>query len=225
MEQQEEIQTMGHVFKALEAIKLEINATGVAKQKTNTQNNFKYRGVDDALDLFSGPLARNAVMATPSFKTVSRGILETSGGKSMAHVVVECYVTFLSLRDGSVFVTGTIEGEGTDMLASATSKATSVAYRNLMFLTFTVPFGPEEQEQDETGTEIGIGDAGGEVLDGEQVGNKNEVIDVSDSQRKLLGVKLKNAGKDEQWLLGTFGGVTGSNINAAIKHIEQAPAR
>lgn len=203
---------LGHVFTALSAVKREVNATGVPKERENKQAGYKYRGVDDALDLLSGPLARADLMAMPQFETISRGVLETSTGKAMSHVIVKCWVIFVSLKDGSTFTTGEIEGEGTDMLASATSKACSVAYRNLMYLTFTVPFGAEEQEQGNG--EIGLGETGEEP-----VRQKSDVIDVSVSQGKLLDAKLKQIGKDREWMLKEYGGFDGKGINAALDFI------
>lgn len=205
---------VGHIFHALAAVKDEINAEGVSKERENKQQGFHYRGVDDALNAFSGPFARNKILTTPVFTTTHRGEMKTRNS-SVNHVVVECVCTFLSLVDGSSITVGPFEGEATDSLDKATTKATSVAIRNLLFFTFTVPFGPEEPEQNETGAELSGKD--------EAVNSPNggpAVIELSTSQERLLDKKLLIAGRDREWLLDEFGGVSKANINAALKFVE-----
>ena len=214
---------IGAIYESIAEVKREINATGVGKGRTNTQQNYKYRGIDDALDGFSGPFARNSILVTPVYTTTTRDEIQTRNSK-MFRVVVEGVFTFLSLKDGSYITVGPFEAEGVDVLDKATSKAQSISMRNMLFLTFTVPFmGEEDPDGDKQASDY-VGDAGGEVLDSEK-GGTDEVIDVSESQRKLLDVKLKKAGKDDEWLLGTFGGVSRANINAAIKHIDSQSPR
>lgn len=204
----------GHIFSALAAVKEEINKTGVAKERENKQQGFPYRGIDDALDSFSGPFSRNKVLTAPTYKTISRSEMKTRNS-SVNHVVVECVCTFLSLVDGSSITVGPFEGEATDSLDKATTKATSVAMRNLLFMTFTVPFGAEEPEQNETGQEL----AGKEEVVNSPNGGP-ATIELAPSQEKLLDKKLLIAGRDREWLLDEFGGVSRTNINAALKFVE-----
>lgn len=202
-----------HIFEAICNVKDEINKQGVSKWRENRQQGFNYRGVDDALNAFSGPFARNKILTTPVFETTLRGDMKTKNS-SVSHVVVSCVCTLLSMEDGSSITVGPFEGEATDSLDKATTKATSVALRNLLFMTFTVPFGPEEPEQDETGTE--------RAGDEDQVNSPNggpATIELSTSQERLLDKKLLIAGRDRDWLLNEFGGVSKTNINAALKFV------
>lgn len=203
-----------HIFEAICNVKDEINKRGVSKWRENRQQGFNYRGVDDALNGFSGPFARNKILTTPVFETILRGDMKTKNS-SVSHVVVSCVCTFLSLEDGSSITVGPFEGEATDSLDKATTKATSVALRNLLFMTFTVPFGPEEPEQDETGTER----AGDEDPVNSPSGGP-ATIELSASQERLLDKKLLIAGRDRDWLLNEFGGVSKTNINSALKFVD-----
>lgn len=207
--------TVGHIFQAIAAVKEEINKTGVAKERENKQQGFPYRGIDDALDAFSGPFARNKILTTPVYRTTTRAEMKTRNS-SVNHVVVECHCTFLSLVDGSSITVGPFEGEATDSLDKATTKATSVAMRNLLFLTFTVPFGAEEPEQDESGREVGEPEEKVNSLNGGPA-----TIELSQSQERLMDKKLLIAGRDREWLIDEFGGVSKGNINAALDFISK----
>lgn len=205
---------MGKIFSALAAVKDEINKVGVAKERDNKQQGFRYRGIDDALNAFSGPFARAKVMTTPVFTTVLRDELKTKNS-SLSRVVVQCVCTFLSLEDGSTITVGPFEGEATDVLDKATTKATSVALRNLLFMTFTVPFGAEEPEQYEGGEEVGDQS---EIRS--PAGGPATIEGLSKSQGDLLERRLKANGVSRDELLNDFGGVGPQNLKKALEWID-----
>lgn len=205
---------VGKIFEALAAVKDEINKIGVAKERDNKQQGFKYRGIDDALNSFSGPFARAKVLTTPVFETVVRDEIKTKNS-SMFRSVVSCVCTFLSLEDGSTITVGPFEGEATDVLDKATTKATSVALRNLLFMTFTVPFGSEEPEQYE-GVEV----AGDKSAISVSPVVPATIDGLSKSQMDLLGRRMKANGITEADLLEDFGGVTPGNLKRALEWID-----
>lgn len=205
---------MGKIFSALAAVKDEINKVGVAKERENKQQGFAYRGIDDALNGFSGPFARAKVLTTPVFTTVLRDEMKTKNS-SLSRVVVQCVCTFLSLEDGSTVTVGPFEGEATDILDKATTKATSVALRNLLFMTFTVPFGAEEPEQYE-GSEV-VGD----MIEARSMAGGPATIDgLSKSQEALLDRRLAAAAINRDVLLHNFGGVNIQNLKHALEWID-----
>lgn len=205
----------GKIFTALAAVKDEINKIGVAKERENKQQGFQYRGIDDALNSFSGPFARNKVLTAPVFKTNYRGDLKTRNS-TVTHVVVECVCTFLSLEDGSSITVGPFEGEATDSLDKATTKATSVALRNLLFMTFTVPFGAEEPEQYEGDAERGVEDTRSPA------GGPRTIEGLSKSQLVMLDRRLAARNLTKDVLLDEFGGVNATNFRAAIEWIDRS---
>lgn len=207
---------MGKIFSALAAVKDEINKVGVAKERDNKQQGFKYRGIDDALNSFSGPFARAKVLTTPVFETVVRDEIKTRNS-SMFRAVVSCVCTFLSLEDGSTITVGPFEGEATDTLDKATTKATSVALRNLLFMTFTVPFGAEEPEQYEGGEVLGDG-PGEKVMS--PAGGPATIEGLSKSQLDLLERRMKANGIGREILLDYFGKVGPQNLKAALDWID-----
>lgn len=221
MSEHEDYSPVGRIFAALSAVKDEINEKGIPKSQRNEKQRYDYRGIDDAMDGFSGPLARAKVLAVPSYKPYYSGHIETNAGGVLQHIVLELFINFLSLEDGSHITAGPFYGEASDVLDKAYSKAQSVAYRNALFLTFNVPLGPEaDPEHSDNGAEAVVGETGVEPVQARN--DAPAEIDVTASQGKVLDVKLAAAGKDRAWLLETFGGVGKHNINDAMKHIERA---
>lgn len=216
-EPQVEADDRPEIFKSLAAIKREINADGVAKARDNQQQGYKYRGIDDALNAFSGPLAREEVIITPVYDEGVFTDLPTRSGSNLIRCVVRGVFTFLSLKDGSTLTVGPFEGEASDTLDKSLSKATSVAMRNMLFLTFTVPFmgevDPDAVEDPNAEQAAGAtvkSPAGGE-----------RVFDLTVSQAKIVDIKLEAKGKNRDWLMDEFGAVTGKTINAALAFIEK----
>lgn len=212
MAQQDETPAVGKIFAAIIAVKEEINRVGVEKARENTAQGFSYRGIDDALNGFSGPFARNNILPTLVYETVVRDTIQTKNS-TMLRTVVSLVCTFLSLEDGSTLTVGPFEGEAVDTLDKATTKATSVAFRNLLFMTFTVPFGAEEPEQYE----------GGEVVAGDQApAVKNEeapTIKLGITAMTKLEAIMAEHGKDKQWVLDNFGSVTRENVVECADYI------
>lgn len=217
MNDETETQVVGHIFTALSEVKKEINTTGVSKSRENKQQGFKYRGIDDALDAFSGPLARNDVLVTPSYEKAEFVDLQTKN-TTLRLATVRGVFQLLSLRDGSSIMVGPFEGEASDVIDKALTKACSVAMRNMLFLTFTVPFiGEEDPDGDKATTET-IGTSDVEPVIQSKAGGERK-IDVSVSQGNLLDAKLAACGRDRDWIMDEFGAVTGQTFRAAMDFI------
>ena len=221
MTNETEDQVVGHIFTALSAVKDEINSVGVAKARDNKKQGYKFRGIDDALDAFSGPLARNKILITPSYDKAEISDTDTRNGGSMRFAYVRGTFQFLSLVDGSAIVVGPFEGEASDTLDKALSKACSVAMRNMLFLTFTVPFmGEEDPDSEKASDEAADVASRVEPVVQSPAGGERK-IDVTASQGKLLDAKLAAFGRDRDWIMDDFGAVTGQSFKAAMAHIEK----
>lgn len=210
----EDAPVIGAIFGSLAKVKEEINGIGVGKERENKQQHFNYRGIDDALNAFSGPFARHQVLPTMVYETTLRDVVRTKNSE-MSRCIVSLVCTFLSLKDGSSITVGPIEGEAFDVLDKSTTKACSVALRNLLFLTFTVPFGPEEPEQYEGDNGI----APEAKLKATDAADEPAKISLGVSQKQMLDTTLERAGRDEEWLLNNYGGVDRGNFKSAIGYI------
>lgn len=116
-----------------------INDCGfVAKDKTNKQQGFKYRSVDDVFNALHPALAKNKVFIVPTIlERVCEEIGKTKNGTAIIKVVCKIKFTFYG-EDGSS-VNAVIYGEGLDMGDKATNKAMAVAYKYACFQVFCIP--------------------------------------------------------------------------------------
>lgn len=174
------------VFKAINAIQAEVVANGIAKDRRNKEQNFNFRGIDDALDAFGPLLARHGVLLSPSYSDLKVETRPTKSGGTTYNASVSGTFKFTHMEDGSEYVVGPFFGEANDGQDKGVSKATSVAERNMFFLTFVVPH---------EGAIGGDPDAGEEAGEIPNYADWLTAINESGSLDQLRGVKAELAQK------------------------------
>lgn len=130
------------IYKALLEVQKEIHSTGIGKLRRNKEQNFDFRGIDDALGAFAPVLTKHGVLLKPSYANKVIEVRATKSGGTTYNVSLEGTFTFVCAEDGSEHTVGPFFGEANDGQDKAVSKATSVAERNMFFLTFVVPHEP-----------------------------------------------------------------------------------
>lgn len=130
------------IFPALAKIQAGIHAVGVGKVRENREQRFNFRGIDDALAAFAPLLTEAGVLAVPSYASINVSERQTKSGGTTYNARVEATFTFYSTEDGSSLTAGPFHAEANDGQDKGISKATSVAYRNCLFITFCVPHEP-----------------------------------------------------------------------------------
>jgi len=133
---------MAHIHQALLKVQKAIVASGVAKERRNQEQRFNFRGIDDALSAFAPLLAEFGVLLSPSYSGLTIDARQTKSGGTTYNAKVEATFTFTSAEDASTHTVGPFYGEANDGQDKAISKATSIAERNMFFLTFVVPHEP-----------------------------------------------------------------------------------
>ena len=133
---------MGHIHQALLKVQKAIIATGIEKSRRNQEQRFNFRGIDDALAAFAPLLADAGILLSPSYSDLTIDARPTKSGGTTDNARVSGTYTFTSAEDGSTHVVGPFYGEANDGQDKAISKATSIAERNMFFLTFVVPHEP-----------------------------------------------------------------------------------
>jgi len=118
----------------------------IAKARTNTQQNYKFRGVDELMNAISPILSKHGVFPTVQSVTdvSSDAVTSKSGGQGWR--LVRRYTFRFYAEDGS-FVDTIADGEAIDYGDKASNKAYSVAYREAMFKMFVIPFQGEDIEE------------------------------------------------------------------------------
>ncbi|ELQ6160103.1 ERF family protein [Cronobacter dublinensis] len=126
------------VYQAISAVAKEMATTGISKDRTNTQQNFKFRGIDQVYNALAPALVQHGLLILPRItdRTVTERV--TQKGGVLFYVVVKAEFDFVSTKDGSVHTVVTY-GEAMDSGDKATNKAMSIAYKYAAFQAFCIP--------------------------------------------------------------------------------------
>ena len=131
------------VYAAIVSVAAEFGRSGIAKSRTNEQDGYKYRSIDDILERLSPLLAAGRLCVLP--RVVERTVVERSdeGHRLVLNVAVRVAFTIVSADDASSHVVEAF-GEALDPGDKATAKAMSAAYKSAMIQTFCIPLSGAE---------------------------------------------------------------------------------
>ncbi len=127
-----------NVYQAIGAVSAAMSHSGIAKGRSNQQQGYKFRGIDDVLNTLSSALVEAGLVILP--RCTERTVVERQTAKGGALFNVTCRVEFdlVSTEDGSTHTVCTY-GEAMDSADKATNKAMSAAYKYLALLVFCIP--------------------------------------------------------------------------------------
>ena len=124
-----------NIYESITKIMDEIPAIG--KNKTNTQQGFKFRGIDDVMNTLQPLLAKHKVFIVPETLEQTREERTTAKGANLIYSICKIKYKFYA-EDGS-FVEATTIGEGMDSGDKATNKAMAIAMKYALFQVFCIP--------------------------------------------------------------------------------------
>lgn len=129
---------MSEVYKAIVAVAAEIAKTGIGKTRSNVQQGYKFRGIDDVYNEIAPLLAKYGLCILP--RVLRREVTErqTQKGGVLFNVIVEVEFDFIAAVDASKHTVKTF-GEAMDSADKATNKAMSAAYKYAAFQAFCIP--------------------------------------------------------------------------------------
>lgn len=130
---------MTQIFKKINSILQEVDAIG--KNKTNPQQGYKFRGIDDMYNALHPLFAIHGVFITSDILSSKREERQTKSGGNLIYTIVTCKFTFYA-EDGTN-VSSTLEGEAMDSGDKSTNKAMSTALKYALMQMFLIP--TEEQ--------------------------------------------------------------------------------
>jgi hypothetical protein len=135
--------TIGMIYKKIGDILKEIEP--VTKDKKNTQQNYNFRGIEQAVDMLSPILAKHGVFpTTENIESISSEAVQSKSGSAGYHYVNR-YTFHFYAEDGS-FVRTQADGEAIDYGDKSSNKAYSTAYREALWKLFVVPFQADDTE-------------------------------------------------------------------------------
>lgn len=138
------------IFKAMHAVMSEVGVIG--KDRTNPQQNYKFRGIDDVLAVLQPLFVKHGIICTPEVLTEEREILATKSGGTMASVRLKVKHTY-EAADGSTKV-ATTYGEAMDAGDKAGNKAMSAALKYAHVESFSIPTKESDRDTEEQSPEM-----------------------------------------------------------------------
>lgn len=130
-----------NIYSAMCAAMKDIGA--ITKGRTNTQQGFKFRGIDDVYNELHDILAKHKIFTVPEVLDSRTEERTTRNGGALIYRILTMRYTFFC-EDGSS-VSCVVTGEGMDSGDKAANKAMSIAHKYALFQTFLIP---TEDEKD-----------------------------------------------------------------------------
>jgi hypothetical protein len=126
------------VYQAIAAVMADIAKEGIAKDRKNEQQGYRFRGIDDVYNAMSPILAEHKLVILP--RVMSRSVTERQNrnGNALFYVTVEVEFDLIHAEDGSKHTIKTF-GEAMDSADKATNKAMSAAYKYAAMQAFCIP--------------------------------------------------------------------------------------
>ena len=127
-----------HVYKAITAVTAAMAKEGIAKGKSNAQQGYKFRGIDDVYNALASVLAANSLCILP--RVVDRDFAErtTKAGAALHYTTLTVDFDLVSSVDGSSHTIRTI-GEAMDSADKSSNKAMSAAMKYACLVAFQIP--------------------------------------------------------------------------------------
>lgn len=134
------------IYSKIPAIMEDICSIG--KDRQNTAQGYKFRGIDDVYNELHSVLAKHKVFTVPKIIAERHEERISAKGGLLLYRVLTIEYTFFA-EDGS-FVTSVVIGEGMDSGDKASNKAMSVAHKYCLLQVFAIP--TEDSKDPENGS-------------------------------------------------------------------------
>lgn len=131
---------MSKIQAALNAAMRDIASIGISKTQQNVAQNYKFRGVEQAMNELSPIMVNHGITVTPRYSelnVIDRVKGDPKDAKATRFVTLKGTFTFTA--DDDTNVTSEAYGEAMDSGDKAVIKAQSVAFRTALFQLFVVP--------------------------------------------------------------------------------------
>lgn len=127
------------VILAIQQVQAAFARDGLAKDRDNKQQGYKFRGIDDVYNSLSNYLVGAGLVIVPHVRRRETTERQSRQGGALIYTTVEVEYEFISSTDGSRIIVGPIHGEAMDSGDKSTNKAMSAAYKYLCLQTFCIP--------------------------------------------------------------------------------------
>lgn len=141
--------TVKHVYTAIAEVMAKLSKEGIAKDRNNQSQGYKFRGIDDVYNALAPHLSAAGLCILPN--VLEREVVERQSAKGGAlfYVTVKVEFSFVSAKDGSEHKV-TVYGEAMDSGDKATNKAMSAAFKYACMEGFCIPTEGDNDADTET---------------------------------------------------------------------------
>jgi len=128
----------GNVYQLISRIQAALSKEGITKDRSNVQQGYKFRGIDDVFNAVAPLLSEHGLCVLPF--VLERQVVEkqSKSGGVLFYVTVQVRFDFISSHDGSKHEV-MMYGEAMDSGDKATNKALSAAYKYACLQAFSIP--------------------------------------------------------------------------------------
>jgi hypothetical protein len=150
---------MSKVTQAIAAVSAALSEIGIGKDRKNEAQGFKFRGIDDVLNIIAPIYAEHGLVVIPRFTNrmqVERRKTVEKGGKTYEQVLYfttldGTFSMFHKDDPSGLIEAGPFPGEAMDSADKSTNKAMSAAYKYFALMTFAIPVvGTPDSDADES---------------------------------------------------------------------------
>ena len=126
------------VYAAIAAVARACGRRGIAKQRTNVDDGYAFRGIDDIYAALNPLFARHRLCMLPRMLERGSSSYRLANGELIFSTWVRAAFDFVSVTDGSRHSVETF-GEATDAGDKGTNKAMSAAFKYAAMQSFSIP--------------------------------------------------------------------------------------
>lgn len=130
--------TVPKIYAAINRVMADLAKVGIAKDRDNKAQGFKFRGIDDVYNALAPLIAQHGISILPRVTRRELTERQSKSGGAVFYVGIEVDYDFVCAEDGSKHVV-TMFGEAMDSADKATNKALSAAYKYACFQAFCIP--------------------------------------------------------------------------------------
>lgn len=130
--------TVPKIYAAICRVIADLSKVGIAKDRDNKAQGFKFRGIDDVYNALAPLISANGITILPRVTKRELTERQSKNGGAIFYVTLEVDYDFVCAEDGSKH-TVTMFGEAMDSADKATNKALSAAYKYACFQAFCIP--------------------------------------------------------------------------------------
>lgn len=184
-----------HVLRGIQQVIAAFAENGIAKNRKNESQGFKFRGIDDVMNRMAKHLSEANLVIAPRISSREVNERVNSRGNPLFYVTVQVDYTIYSTIDGSSIVCS-VPGEAMDSGDKATNKALSIAYKYLAFQLFAIPI---DEDPDATTHTVGAKSPATGFMDAPNV------TTISKDELDIVLMLLAQSGVKEQTILKAYG--------------------